>query len=118
VTKILVKVQVQTTPQPYEEDDDYYAFKAILFQYNTETRCEDHIEVLCLVSTANQKLLGLIKSQTVMRIGRIMGAMATPMVCEGAFFRRRCCVRVVCMRHGFSFFYTCLITYLVYVLVE
>jgi hypothetical protein len=61
---------------------------------------EDYIEVLCLVSTANQKLLGLIKSQTVMRIGRIISAMATPMVCEGPFLRS-CCVRVVCMRHCF-----------------
>ena len=81
MTTILVKLQVQTTPQPYAEDDDYYAFKAILFQYNTDTRGEDHIEILCLVSTDNQKLLGVIKSQTVMRIGRIMGAMATPWVC-------------------------------------
>ena len=70
VTTILVKLQVQTTPQPYAEDDDYFAFKAILFQYNADTRCEDHIDILCLVSTDNQKLLGVIKSQTVMRPAR------------------------------------------------
>ena len=84
MTTILVKLQVQTTPQPYAEDDDYFAFKAILFQYNTDTRCEDHIDILCLVSTDNQKLLGVIKSQTVMRLGRIMGALATPWVCAHA----------------------------------
>ena len=78
--KLLVKLQVQTTPQVYDDDDELYAFKAMYFQYNSAAGSEEQVHITCFISTGNQKLLALAKSQTVMRAGRILGAVATPWV--------------------------------------
>jgi hypothetical protein len=71
---------VQTTPQVYDDDDELYAFKAMYFQYNSAAGSEEQVHITCFISTNNQKLLALAKSQTVMRAGRILGAVATPWV--------------------------------------
>ena len=84
------KVQVQTTPQVYDDDDELYAFKAMYFQYNSAAGSEEQVHITCFISTGNQKLLALAKSQTVMRAGRILGAVATPWVssllCASVYF--------------------------------
>ena len=71
---------MQTTPQVCDDDDQLYAFKAMYFQYNSAAGSDEQVHITCFISTGNQKLLALAKSQTVMRAGRILGAVATPWV--------------------------------------